>query len=241
MPPIIINPINGDLTFAGGTNGSTTAASSLNLTVTKTSNYTAVSGQRIPCDTSSNSFTITTPLNGRFGVLDKIGTSSSNGFGINPLTIQPSGSNTIMGDESLILDVGALSVEFELLGTDWRIISSTNLANNSSGLTNPISAVFQSIFIAQYIEGGTTILDCSTSNTFSLTASGTSTTLSLINVPAAGNRYSFELHLTWSSGSITWPSSLNKGDPVPTTTGNYVISGITTDGGTSFKTIVLAE
>ena len=71
-------------------------------------------------------------------------------------------------------------------------------------------------------------------NAFSLTANGTSTTIAHSNVPTTGNEYYFRLHLTWTAGAITWPSSWTKGMNAPTATGDYIIHGVTIDGGTSF-------
>jgi hypothetical protein len=88
----------------------------------KTANYTAKNGELVPCNTSSGSFTVTTPTNGSFTVIDVIGTSPVTGFGINSLTIV-STSGTVMGGASLVLDTGAISPEFLLIGTDWRIIN----------------------------------------------------------------------------------------------------------------------
>jgi hypothetical protein len=44
---------------------------------------------------------------------------------VNNLTLIPQPGNTIVGDTSLILDVGLLSVTVELVGTDWRIIDTS--------------------------------------------------------------------------------------------------------------------
>lgn len=96
----------------------------LTLTATKTANYTAVSGELVPCDTSGGGFVVTTPASGWFGVLDVIGVSPTTGFGATGknLTITPA-SGTVMGGASLVLDVGAISPEFELVGSDWRIVN----------------------------------------------------------------------------------------------------------------------
>lgn len=115
-----------------------------------------------------------------------------------------------------------------------------SLSRGLGGVSNPIDTVYQSIQSVTYNQGGTSTLNNGTHNVFSLTANGTGTTISHGNVPATG-RYGFELHLTWSSGTITWPASWTKGDSAPTTTGNYVITGVTIDGGTSFKIAVLEE
>ena len=89
-----------------------------------------------------------------------------------------------------------------------------------------------------YNNGGTTNLNHALGTVFSLNANGTSTTIGHLNIPSG--RYSFELHLQWISGTITWPSSWTKGDAAPSTTGGYVITGTTVDGGISWKISVLA-
>lgn len=106
-------------------------------------------------------------------------------------------------------------------------------------IANPINTVYQTIQSVGYVQGGTSTLNNATHNVFSLVANGTGTTIAMSNVPTG--RYGFELHLTWISGTITWPASWSKGDGKPTATGNYVISGVTIDGGTSFKIAVLVE
>lgn len=115
------------------------------------------------------------------------------------------------------------------------------LYSPKSGLTNPVDTVYQSIQSVAYGDGGISTLDNSTHNVFSLTANGTGTTIVHSNVPLAGNRYGFELHLNWVSGTITWPASWTKGDAPPTAVGNYVITGVTVDGGASWKIAILAE
>lgn len=94
------------------------------ITATKTANYTASDDEIIPCDTSGGTFNVTTPTSGRFKVIDIIGNSSTTGFGVNgkELIILPA-SGTVMGASSLTLNVGAISPEFILIGTDWRIVN----------------------------------------------------------------------------------------------------------------------
>ena len=109
---------------AAGGNEAEIGGGILTTITTKTGDYTANDGERIPCDTSGGGFTITTPGTGRFQVVDIIGTSPTTGFGVTSknLTVTPA-SGTIMGDTTLVLDVGAISPEFELIGTDWRIVN----------------------------------------------------------------------------------------------------------------------
>ena len=88
----------------------------------KTSNYTANTNELIPCDTTGGSFTVTLPATGKVKLFDKAGNSKSEGFGINSIFLEPAGASTVMGDDSLEIDIGATSIVLELIGTDWRII-----------------------------------------------------------------------------------------------------------------------
>ena len=148
-----------------------------------------------------------------------------------PVTLEP---NTLY-----LVRVGE-GFDFYCSDATGAIAHKVNSENNSSNLPNPIGIVFQSIQPVTYNQGGTSTLNNSTHNTFTLTANGTGTTIAHSNVPATG-RYGFELHLTWVSGTITWPASWTKGDSPPTAIGSYVISGITIDGGNSWKITILAE
>jgi len=107
-----------------GADGADGLDAGFTLTATKTANYTAVSGERVVCDTSGGGFVVTPPASGRFGVLDLVGVSPTTGFGAvgKNLTITPA-SGTVMGGASLVLDVGAVSPEFELVGSDWKIVN----------------------------------------------------------------------------------------------------------------------
>lgn len=118
----------------------------------------------------------------------------------------------------------------------------------SYGSFNPVPFVTQSVQTITYNSGGDSTMDNGTYNVFSLVADGSSTTIAHSNVPESGIRYAFELHLTWTSGSITWPSSWYisspnnpRGDTPPSSFGDYVITGVTIDGGLSWKIAVLAE
>ena len=113
--------------FSGSTVNVDSGGVALGLTLVsvKTNNYTALNGQLIPCDTSAGSFNITCPTEGSFSVIDVIGNSPTTGFGVvgKSLFILPTSGKTVMGEISLELDIGAISPEFLLIGTDWRIIN----------------------------------------------------------------------------------------------------------------------
>lgn len=115
-----IKTINGNLLLGGG-NIDISASFEFTTTAVKTSNYTATSGDRIPCDTiTTGAFTITLPSSGIVAIFDNAGNLPTGGFGLNNLTVTPS-SGSIMGNTSLLLDVGAISVELEKIGAEWRI------------------------------------------------------------------------------------------------------------------------
>ena len=95
-----------------------------NTTSTKTTNYNASNLDKIPCNTSSGSFTVTLPPSGKVWIIDIIGNSPTTGFGAigKHLTVSPPVGQTVMGAASLILSTGAATVQLELFGTDWRIV-----------------------------------------------------------------------------------------------------------------------
>ena len=126
-----ITPIDGELLYdidekklyhGDGTTQGGIAIEGTKTTTVKTSNYTANNREKIPCDTSGGAFTVTTPTNGWFQVIDIVGNTPATGFGANTkaLTISAA-SGTVMGSATLMLDVGGISPVFELIGTDWRI------------------------------------------------------------------------------------------------------------------------
>jgi len=79
-------------------------------------------------------------------------------------------------------------------------------------------------------------VDCSAGNYFTKTISGNST-FTFANVPT-GCAYAFTLELTHTSGTVTWPASVNfPSDTAPTlTTGKtHLFMFITDNGGTRFR------
>ena len=127
-----------DLTISatGGGGGAGGGNGLFVLTGVKTANYTAKNADKIPCDTSGGSFTITTPNSGKFQIIDVIGNTSATGFGVNNLTVTPA-TGTIMGAASFVADVGSISLIFELIGTDWRLVDGGGI---TYGLTNTKTA-----------------------------------------------------------------------------------------------------
>lgn len=88
-------------------------------TSVKNANYTAVSGDRVLCNSSLGTFTITLPASGKVSICDVLGNSPTTGFGVNAVSVVPP-SGTIMGGTSFLLDVGAITVDLEFIGTEWR-------------------------------------------------------------------------------------------------------------------------
>lgn len=95
----------------------------------KSADYTAKNGERILCDTSAGGFKIITPTYGRFQVVDASSNaiSENDGFGSNSLVVEtPLGSDDkIVGKESLILNRGLVSAEFEYISSqkDWKLLN----------------------------------------------------------------------------------------------------------------------
>jgi hypothetical protein len=123
-------------------------------------------------------------------------------------------------------------------GTAGQVLGTDGAGNLT--FTFPAPGPVQSV---TYNDGGTSTIDAADggNSIFTLTANGASTTIAVSSVPTTGTRYGLELHLTWTAGAITFPASWSKGDALPSATGNYVITAVTIDGGTSFKISVLTE
>lgn len=156
-------------------------------------------------------------------------------------TVQPFSPHTVIDSEYSTVKQTAQSA-LQSAALNGYATEQFVLENSSpGGLSNPVEVVFQTIQTVIYNQGGNSTLNNSTHNVFSLAANGTGTTIAHSNIPATGNRYGFELHLDWTSGTITWPGSWTKGDSPPTAIGSYVITGVTVDGGTSWKIAILAE
>jgi hypothetical protein len=91
-------------------------------TATKTSNYTAVNGEEVRCDTTTAGFTVTLPLSGSVRIVDIVGTNINSGFGTNSLMLVTQAGHTILGESDLELDVGGLRLVLALYGSDWKVI-----------------------------------------------------------------------------------------------------------------------
>ena len=106
-------------------------------------------------------------------------------------------------------------------------VTATTLKSTSARETK--SAVTQST--------GTLTLDCATANVFEFTPSQNITTLTISNVPTAGNAYSMILKVTGSAYTIAWPASVKwAADTAPTLSSSNcdVFVLLTVDGGTNW-------
>ncbi len=84
---------------------------------------------------------------------------------------------------------------------------------------------------------GTLTLDCSTANVFEFTPSQAITTLTISNVPPAGNAYAAVLKIGGSAHAITWGAAVKWAAataPTLSTSNVDVIVLLTVDGGTTF-------
>ena len=89
-----------------------------------TSNYTANDKDSVTTDTSSGGFTVTLPLEGSIKIVDIIGNSADTGFGANNLLVEPQTvGQTIMGEPTLNIDIGATELILTLYDDDWRIFN----------------------------------------------------------------------------------------------------------------------
>ena len=88
----------------------------------KTSNYTAINGDRIIADTSGGSFTITLPASPTIGNSVVIYDNAS--WGVNNLTIARNGSTIESISDDFVLDISSIKVEFIYNGSTWQVYSS---------------------------------------------------------------------------------------------------------------------
>ena len=100
--------------ISSGTGGDFTTIS------TKTANYTAASGERIPVNTSAGAVTITLPLSPADG--DKIAIVDLGYAATNAITMARNGE-TIMGvAEDMEITTDNISFELHYIIDDWRLV-----------------------------------------------------------------------------------------------------------------------
>jgi hypothetical protein len=95
----------------------------LTPTPIKTSSYTAVVNDIVRCNTAAGAFSVTfpnTPTDGAMIVISDIAGT----FNTNTLTVNSSGTNTIEGDTSVILDVNGSYVSFMYMAltANWKLL-----------------------------------------------------------------------------------------------------------------------
>ena len=87
---------------------------------TSSNNFTAMNGDRIMCDTSAGSFTITLPATPSFGteitLKDKVGT-----WGISNLIVDRNGSTIDSLAENLVCDINSAEISLLYNGSTWII------------------------------------------------------------------------------------------------------------------------
>ena len=86
-------------------------------------------------------------------------------------------------------------------------------------------------------------IDLSTGNYFTKTINGNST-FTFSNPAASGTASTFTLELTHTSGTVTWPASVNfPADTAPTLTAGktHLVMFVTDDGGTRYRGAALAD
>ena len=105
----------------------------------KTSDYTAVNGDRIIADTSGGTFTITLPAAPSVGysviIVDGDDWSSTN------LTVARNGSTIEGSAENLNVDIAAIQVNFVYDGTTWEVYS-TITGGGGGGSFGPVNYIF---------------------------------------------------------------------------------------------------
>lgn len=99
-------------------------ASSIVEAQRKTANYTAVSQDRLECDTTGGAFTITLPASpvayDRVTIWDGGATNTARGFALNNLTVARNGATINSLSQDITISTKGVSVVFEYLNSTWR-------------------------------------------------------------------------------------------------------------------------
>lgn len=130
-------PAGAGYTGSAGATGYTGSMGTLTNWTKKTTNYTALSGDRIIADTTSGSFTINLPATPALGAFVKI-TDGAN-FGTNALTVGANGSTIEGQSNDVLVDIGKVDLEFVYDGSTWQIISTMGprgYTGSSTGASN---------------------------------------------------------------------------------------------------------
>ena len=183
--------------------------------------------------TISDLGTVTTvDING--GTIDGVTIGGSTAGAITATNL--TGTGTIDFNGATISDLGTVTTAdinggtvdgTTIGGSVAGAVTATTLKSTSARETK--SAVTQST--------GTLTLDCATANVFEFTPSQNITTLTISNVPTAGDAYSMILKVTGSAYTIAWPASVKwAADTAPTLSSSNcdVFVLLTVDGGTNW-------
>ena len=144
-------------TGATGPTGPTGSTGALRQWSKKTSNYTAVDGDRIIADTSGGTFNITLPATPTTGNYVQI-TDGANFSSIN-LTVLRNGSTIEGVADDVTVDLGGVTVEFIYNGTTWDVTATTG----ARGPTGSVGAAGGAVRTLNFvIDGGGEIITTGT-------------------------------------------------------------------------------
>lgn len=174
------------------------------------------------------------------GALTNLGAypaSNPNGYASGTVTSVASGSGLTGGT---ITTAGTLAIDTSVVST----LTGTQTLTNKT-LTSPILGTAPDLsgsFRGNIVAVAALDIDCSLGNYFTKTIAGAST-FTFSNAPAS-RAYSFTLELTFTSGSITWPTAVQwPGGTVPTITAGKtnLFMFVTDDGGTRWRGASLVD
>lgn len=125
--------------------GASTGGSGTGLTYEyKISNFTANPNTINGVSTESGSIVATLPQNPPAGTIIAFNDYSSN-FSINNLTIEATGTNTIAGYSSLILDNNNATVQLVFFSNKWTVYGTESFVDNTTNQTDSISTIISYI------------------------------------------------------------------------------------------------
>jgi hypothetical protein len=126
-------------TGSTGSTGPIGASGALNPWALKTSNYTAVNGDRIIADSSGGTFDITLPGSPVTGAYVQI--TDGNTWANTPVTVLRNGSTIEGVADDVTMDLSGVTVEFIYDGTTWEVTATTG-AKGNQGATGPSPFTF---------------------------------------------------------------------------------------------------